>query len=468
VLFAGFVSLATFIKQRKIDFRALVITGSVCLVAVLIAVFFVASTFTANRQATSDISARNTYITQILKHHPVDTLVGDYWRVLPIASQSGNSLRVTPMESCTTFRDVLSSKAWQPDLHTHSFAYLLTFNTSLTGYPACSLDQVTSVYGKPNASTLIQGTLKDPTGLLLFYDHGINPPKQQTTAPIIQDTVIPRSLSSLQNTTCDKTVMNIVAHQDDDILFMSPDLIHTIQAGDCVRTVYLTAGDAGFGEGYWIGRQQGAEAAYDTMLGLPNQVWVERIIDINTNHFAIIANPKGNKSVSLIFLHLPDGNINGSGFAANGYESLSKLASNKISTIHAIDKSSSYTSNQLVDALTTIMHVYQPTDIRTQSSYQGVKYIDHSDHISVSSFVTRSYEQYKTVYPDQPTPSLNYYIGYPVHAMAPNVSGTDLDQKNAAFLAFGKFDDAVCHSLEECNTQATYGLYLSRQYTHPN
>lgn len=467
VLFAGFVSLATFVKQRKISPRTLVIAGGLCLITVLIALFFVANTFSAHQQATSDISTRNTYIAQILKHYPVDTLVGDYWRVLPIASQSGNSLHVTPTEACTTLRDVLSSKAWQPDLKTHSFAYLLTFDASVTGYPACSLNQVTSVYGKPNASALIKGTLKKPTELLLFYNQGINTPKQPTI-PAVQDTVIPRLLSSLKNTTCEKTVMNFVAHEDDDILFMNPDLIHSINAGNCVRTVYLTAGDAGAGESYWIDRQQGAEAAYDVMLHKPNQVWVERIVEINKNQFAVVASPQGNTSISLVFLHLPDGNTDGSGFAADGYESLSKLATDRISAIHSIDKSSSYTSSQLINALTNIMHVYQPTDIRTQSSYQGVRYLDHSDHTVVSSFVTQSYNQYKATYPDQPVPSMTYYIGYPIHDMPANIGGADLDEKTATFLAFGGFDGAVCHSVQECDTHAVYGIYLSREYTNPN
>lgn len=466
VLFAGFIALATFVKQRKINVRNLVITGGVSFVAVLIGIFFVTHTFSENKQATSAVQSQNTYIAQVLKHHPVDTLVGDYWRVLPIASLSGNTLHVTPTESCTTPRDVLSSKAWQPDLKTHSFAYLLTFETSVTGYAACSIDQVTSVYGKPNTSTLIKGTLKNPTEILLFYDHGINLPKQQV--PVVQDTIIPRALTTLPSTTCEKTVMNVVAHQDDDILFMNPDLMHSIQAGDCVRTVYITAGDAGSGEGYWIKRQQGAEAAYDTMLGKPNQTWVERIVEVDKGEFAIIANPRGNRSISLLFMRLPDGNVDGSGFSVNNHESLGKLGSNQISAIHSVDKSSSYTSSQLITALATIMHVYQPTDIRTQSSYPGTKYIDHSDHIAVSSFTTQAYNQYTMIYPDQPVPSLTYYLGYPVHELPPNVSGSDLDQKNAAFLSFGNFDGAVCHSVQECNTHAVYGIYLSRQYTHPN
>lgn len=467
VLFAGFIALATFVKQRKIKLQTLVISGIICLITVLIGIFFVVNTYTSHTQVTSDITTRNTYIAEVLKHHPVDTLVGDYWRVFPIAAQSGNTLHITPTEACTTFRDVLSSKAWQPDLKKHSFAYLLTFDSSTTGYPACSLDQVTTAYGKPNASTLIKGTLKDPKELLLFYDHGINFPKQ-LAIPVIQDTVIPRALSSLKYTTCPTTIMNFVAHQDDDILFMNPDLLHDIHAGNCVRTVYLTAGDAGAGESYWIDRQQGAEAAYDTMMGKPDQVWVERIIEINKNKFAIVANPKGNRSISLIFMHLPDGNVDGSGFAASGYESLSKLYTNRINVIHEIDKSSSYTSAQLVDTLVTIMHVYQPTQIRTQSSYQGTQYLDHSDHTTVSMFVTRSFAKYKTSYPDQSVPSITYYVGYPVHGMEQNVSGEDLDQKTQTFLTFSKFDGAVCHSIQECNTHATYGLYLGRQYTHQN
>src|SRR5215475_11483965 len=44
---------------------------------------------------------------------------------------------------------------------------------------------------------------------------------------------------------CNGRSMNIVAHEDDDLLFLSPDLIHDIQSGRCVRTIFVTAGDAG-------------------------------------------------------------------------------------------------------------------------------------------------------------------------------------------------------------------------------
>ena len=37
----------------------------------------------------------------------------------------------------------------------------------------------------------------------------------------------------------------IVAHEDDDLLFITPGVLRAIRSGSAVRTVYLTAGDDG-------------------------------------------------------------------------------------------------------------------------------------------------------------------------------------------------------------------------------
>ena len=68
--------------------------------------------------------------------------------------------------------------------------------------------------------------------------------------------------------------LNIVAHEDDDLLFLSPDLLHAIQAGRSVRTVFLTAGDAGNDTAYWTGREAGMQAAYAQMCGVAN-TWTQ-------------------------------------------------------------------------------------------------------------------------------------------------------------------------------------------------
>src|SRR2546429_1230123 len=66
---------------------------------------------------------------------------------------------------------------------------------------------------------------------------------------------------------CGTSVMAVVAHQDDSLLFLSPDLLHDIQANDCVTTVYLTAGD---GSGAYQTREAGENAAYANMAGVAN------------------------------------------------------------------------------------------------------------------------------------------------------------------------------------------------------
>jgi hypothetical protein len=124
----------------------------------------------------------------------------------------------------------------------------------------------------------VAGTYAQPKELLLFYDRGAH-----KSSPIAvhktPGTVLPISLDELPFTSCPvPTVMNIVAHEDDDLLFMNPDLLHDISAGHCIRTIYITAGDAGSGQLYWLSRQQGSEAAYSSMIG-SHDIWIERIIE---------------------------------------------------------------------------------------------------------------------------------------------------------------------------------------------
>ena len=54
------------------------------------------------------------------------------------------------------------------------------------------------------------------------------------------------------------STMTIVAHEDDSLLFLSPDLMHAIQGGLCIRTVFVTAGDAGQGLGLLVTRARRA------------------------------------------------------------------------------------------------------------------------------------------------------------------------------------------------------------------
>jgi LmbE family N-acetylglucosaminyl deacetylase len=447
-----------------------VIVGGIITLGILLGIISVARTYQTDNSALADTAERNQQVAQVLKSHPVDVLVGDYWRVVPTRLASGNKINILPLSDCSHTRDILSSKAWQVDLNKHSFAYLLTLDGSLTDFPKCSLQQAVASYGRPNASVLIAGSYGHPKEELLLYDNGIHKSAPKTAQPAAGTaTVVPTSLDQLPHTSCNvPTDMNIVAHQDDDLLFMNPDIMHAIKEGRCVRTVYITAGDAGSGEYYWLRREQGSEAAYSQMSGA-STVWVQRIVKLSNNSYITVANPRGDTTISLIFMHLPDGNINGNGFAASGHESLQRLESGSISLIHTVDYQSVYSSSQLIAALTDLLYTYNPTDIRTQANFVSKQYPDHSDHMAVGRYVKAAYVLYeKEQFDNQITIPLSFYIGYPVHGMPGNVSGADLAAKEAIFFQYAKFDGAVCNNMDQCNKTSSYGFYLTRQYQNEN
>ena len=164
-------------------------------------------------------------------------------------------------------------------------------------------------------------------------------------------------------------------------------------------------------------------------------------------------------------MHLPDGNLQGQGFSSSDFESLVKLENGQIKVINSVDNQSYYTSAQLINALSMLMNIYQPSGINTQSDVVGTQYPDHSDHLTVNWFVRQAYKQFETQkYANQVTIPIKYYIGYPIHEMAANVSGEALEAKEAVFLTYAKYDSHACQTLQTCLQNPAYNAYLTRQY----
>ena len=467
-LFALFISIATYLRSQplpsKFVFRIITI---ILIVGISFGIFWTINIHQQQSAALDNISARNQTIINVLKNHKTDILVGDYWRVVPIAQEYSVASNIIPLSNCTTPRTVLTSTEWQSGLDNHSFVYLLSLDRSLTDYPQCSIDQVVGSYGVPNASMVIAGTYDNPTELLLFYDAGIGSerykPKNFSSTIRTITPVAPNKPSS----DCVEgiTVMNIVAHQDDDILFMNPDLMKHIDAGYCIRTVYLTAGDAGQNSQYWLGRERAAQAAYASLLGISqDEIWIQKTIKLADDEFITSTSPRGNGRISLIFMRLPDGNISSRGFDSSNHESLASLISGRLTTIHTVDGQSDYTSDQLTGALSQIMETYEPNEIDVQAmDDMGRIFHDHSDHITVGQYVERAKSKYISNHANNT--SSYYYVGYPIREMPVNVTGDYLTRKINAFLAYGKFDGYTCHSVSACMQDSTYWSYLNRQYT---
>ena len=467
-LFTSFISVATYLRSKNWNKNIYVGIGAVLIASVIFGLFSCYTNYKEDLSATNFVSARDESISSALKDHPVPVLVGNYWRVVPLKDRLAGSQDVMPIGDCGAGDSAFSDNAWKKDLKTTSFAYILTLNGNIGGVPNCSLDQVSALFGKPSSSLLISGTYAHPNELLLFYDKGIyhtNSKKLPT-----QSTILPINLSDEPYTSCKgPTIMNVVAHQDDDLLFINPDVQKDISAGRCVRTIYVTAGDAGNSQFYWLSREAGAEAAYGHMLGDPNIQWIKHVDKISDTEYIEIAHPIKNTKISLVFILLPDGNLKGDGFKGTGYESLQKLWNNQISIINSVDRQSYFSKDQLVSVLETLMETYKPSTIRTQSTFNGGPYPDHSDHGSVSKFTVAARDSYEA---NQLQFLLNipviHYKGYPLHSLPKNLSGDILNNKIMTFLSYGNKDGATCNTQYKCFNRSVYGEYLSRQYTWPN
>jgi len=163
----------------------------------------------------------------------------------------------------------------------------------------------------------------------------------------------------------------IVAHPDDDLTFMQPDLGDAAARGG-LTTVYLTGGDGGRGVRYAEARHDGVMAAYGALTGAHDWRcgWIE-IADHAAEHCRLDA-----AAISLVFLGYPDGVPDGS-----APTSLLHLWQGDIAAATTVARRpASYDRAGLVAALAEIVATSAPATLRTLeiASTHGR---DHSDHM---------------------------------------------------------------------------------------
>ena len=259
------------------------------------------------------------------------------------------------------------------------------------------------------------------------------------------------------------TTLSVWAHYDDDLLFAGSRLDEAIHAGNCVRTVFLTGGDAGKGRKYAAGRELGIMRAYNVMRGARAE-WTSTEVTLDTGARVESWHPVDDDRVSLVFFHLPDGNLKGTGFPATGYSSLLKLADDDIPSISSLSDDYSLTWQQVVDSLSGLIHRFTPATIVTHVPGDSEKWSagDHADHRMVGNAVREAWEQ-----AGYPVDLVTYAIGYQSENYAPNIGGSVLVRKIDAFSAYAAGDSVVdkCHDYKTCLEVPRFGAWLQRQYS---
>jgi len=246
-------------------------------------------------------------------------------------------------------------------------------------------------------------------------------------------------------------ILNIVAHQDDDVLFMNPDVQAYIDAGYTVVTVYMTAGanTCTQSTAYWLGREAGVMAAYAQMAGAANK-WT-LMDDKPVREIKLVGRPK----ISLVFFRLPEGGIDGSICVDDGVN-LRTLWSEDAQTITALDGSAVYTKDQLIAALANLVQQFHPDVINTLDSSGlngtgqdpsgiGIVYThtglcdfyDNSDHYYSAIFALAANGTYRKVH------QFHRYRAYNIGNEDPNVSGQQLTRKELVFQVYAENDVAI-------------------------
>lgn len=247
-------------------------------------------------------------------------------------------------------------------------------------------------------------------------------------------------------------VMVVVAHTDDDLLFLSPDIVHVVQAGRRLLVVYTTAGEAGEGSSYWLSLEEGIRSTYAQAAGVGNS-WTDLPSGVPGRSF--LRQGLDGTLIEVAFLHIPDGQTDGTGTSTYGYDSIIKLWDGRIATVGLVDGTDAYGRDDLIALLAALMADVAPSEILTQTwtgAYTDTG--DHSDHWATANFAREASQSYASAH------TLSGYYAYVIGGWDENVSGADLDAKTAAFSNFAGFD----HNIGTPYDPDTYGLWLKRQY----
>ncbi|MEV0642213.1 PIG-L family deacetylase [Streptomyces sp. NPDC050619] len=310
--------------------------------------------------------------------------------------------------------------------------------------------------------------------------------------------------------------LNIVAHQDDDLLFMNPDIGEALRAGARNTTVYITAGEAHYrasdtavgpladqqackrggddllgrtapgalSRGQYVDcRRRGILAAYAAMLGADvadvadvadaadaRPLWEARPLAVGGGRLAERFVSALSPAVSLVFLNLPE---NADGGVEGGPQALRRLWSVPGAVVRTVgaagsllgDRTFRYDRDGLVAALLSIMTWARPTVVRSldacpDTRYQGTwEYHDHTDHVMTGLFASRAVEAHDSS-GRRRGPLLLSYRGYNTADSPANLrAGPVLDGKSAAFWTYAAYDTEVHPA-----NHHEYRAWLSRMY----
>lgn len=252
--------------------------------------------------------------------------------------------------------------------------------------------------------------------------------------------------------------LSVVAHHDDDLLFLSPDLLSAVQQGASVTTIFFNASDYKSLEAM-VDREAGVRNAYGLVAGIDLGSWVASRYDVGD--VSSTRWQADNGRLTIIELRIPD-----NGTTINGINALAwRMFANDepVATRDgALNPAQTLRYPQLAAFLAGVAKDFQPTVVRSLDPYAdlhteaGGEYNGyHRDHVVASRLTALGLSG--TEY----APLVTHYRDYSTGIAPANVSNDGYTLKQTAWTEYAKRDPEVTSS------QATIDMYdgwLHRQY----
>jgi len=267
-------------------------------------------------------------------------------------------------------------------------------------------------------------------------------------------------------------VLSIIAHQDDDIFAMTPDLWNTVRANRVVRTVVFTAGDANLPcNEYVVERGVGQMLAYEAMAGVSyGGHWPSELEVVAGKTVLTYRMPDPTRDLSIVYI----------GLSNNEALDLEHLWNDLdgTHTIHSLDTriapQQSYTRSELIELVRQLISDFVPTHLNLMDAgktWPLTNYPnEHTDHVHGALFALSALARV----PEQPA-TLRMYRTYNSVFEVQNVATVDVENKHKLYDAYAPHDGflcqgvthtSVCNSLEMCQDpgHTIYGPFEHIQY----
>lgn len=265
------------------------------------------------------------------------------------------------------------------------------------------------------------------------------------------------------------TVMQIMAHPDDDLYFMNPEVSKDIALGRSVVSVYLTCGEANgvnapieHGDqdrpavpvswpAYAAARQEGLRRAYGQMaLGDPDTDWSRQVLRLSGGKSVELDTMTGRPEIRLAFVNLPEAHDTNPKYHGKSLTALWRGTCHAQPVIPVEDglvvTGPVYTRAELIAALVELMARFTPAVVRTtnpdpQHLPTSRTMIDHPDHGAAALFVFAAAQAHRAA---GYTFQIESYIGYDSTYWPEDLDAQQYAQKLATVETYGWANRSAC------------------------